>query len=288
MKLVKTVRNLSSREQFVVWGGRRHVIEPFSTATIKTEIANALVEECHPLVKAVEEVDSYFDPEWTGKREWVYNTTGNLDLPEFITVKRIVNKKKVQVEIPNPHRKPKHIVHDYDRGQRRRTDGGDGFEGMGTVKIEISPYTRRSLPVNIANWILSRDSMVAFPGELKRSKEPGFEPDDTWTYEDICYYARSIGVKCKKESTVRNAAKKGEFGNISPDEAVEKEKIALLHKIFFATSHPHTPSMTKEKYESLLDGFRQEDRKEKRDAKPPPRKGSVGIGPEHTGTLSSL
>jgi hypothetical protein len=283
MKVVKTIRNYSRVEQFTVWGGQRYAIPPLGTATIKAEIAEQLARECHPLVKLIEEIDTYFDPEWTGPRVWLYNATGNEDAPEKVVVYRIVDKRKTPVEIDNPHREQKLVIHQYDRGQRHRTDGEEGFESMGTVPIEFYPYTRRSLPKNIADWVLSRDSMVTNPGEVKRAKPPGFEPDDTWDYESVCHYARLLGLNCKTETTIRNSVRKGEFGGITFEQAIDDEKLRLLHRIFFKCCHPHTPEITEEKYKSVLDSYKREDKKEltekktKKLTRPPPQKGKPEV-----------
>jgi hypothetical protein len=255
---VKIVRNISKVEQYTIHDGARHVVPPLATVPVLAEIADRLIDECSPHIQLQGGVNTLDDPEWGGERMWLFNATGDPDVPKTVTVRRIVNRRNEDVEIDNPLAKPKVVSRKYHRGQKPGKDraGQDCWIPLGSSIKEMWPYTRVSFPKPVADWMLSQDSYLEVSGEIKRAREPSsFEPNKDWDYDDLRVYAGIIDSKINpgmsREEIKTKTARGRKYRGMREEAVLATEKDVLWRRIFFRISIPLYRIPTREEFDLI-------------------------------------
>ena len=196
-----TLRNNTGVPQSIVFKGRQIVLDGNAEQTFDADVAKVFLDMRQPLViKAEDPVDSFADD--PADMVWVANMTGNIDLPETVQVRRLVNKSWEHIEAPNPRRDKRDMSRDWDMGMQSYTakDGALEMLNLGKKKISIPPHSRRLLPKNIAQWFLNRDSRMEpeCRGSVGKSRAPtDFEPTSHWKLDDIRAYFRLIDPRAE-------------------------------------------------------------------------------------------
>jgi hypothetical protein len=255
---MKTIRNTSSRDQFIITSsGARELIPPRTTVVVTNSIAEQFIEKRAPHVALVEsDRNIIFDETYYGPQTWLYNTTGDKDHPKTVKRKTFKNKERIEYDEPNANRRPRSITMEYWGGQHPGydADGNECFVPEPRRFIVLEPFSRICLPKNIADWCLQRDGRSENPGALRRAKKPSpYEPNELWSHNDLRVYAKMIGISAigYNEAKIREAAaKEGK----DADEAVERVCGELLEKIFFSMMDPQAPDVTRQEFEDYKQG----------------------------------
>lgn len=267
------LRNTSNVEQYIIHNGTRYFIEPKTIRVFDAPIAALFLDKRGTVVRREEPVVGSVQPSVFEERDWIYNTTGNKDLPETIEIPD-PNGKPGRVTIPNPKREGVVIERWLAGGERRISFKGEiTSQRMPPNLIRIDPWSRQALPKTTVDWMLRRDAQSdhGLRGAIRRSRAPSeFEPTWKWELDDILLYARMVDGGCKltptegevrelfdTAETFKDAQKKlnelvGE--NVATgmaDISIENCKTIMLRRLFFRLADPVYPLPTQKEFEEM-------------------------------------
>ena len=284
-KDLKTIRNTLKIPQSVVYKGRQFVLGPLEEQTFDAVIAAAFLEKCAPIVEeAKSDLGATWAPELQAKTKWVANVTGNPDAPSTVADRRYDKTvmRYTEVQIPNPNLKPYPVARELKGGHRQYTarDGGLVQESLPSKTWVVPTYRRVPMPEAVADWFVNRDAMTG-PGRgavIVSRPRSDFEPDLTWSYEDMRNYARltdptmELGPEeGKLAQTVKEEIDQLAFENkwvprkIAVElkerskEALRKAKQELFHRLYFRLVNPDYPLPTRTEYSEFVTGRSQAD-----------------------------
>ena len=260
-----TLKNNTGVPQSIVFKGRQIVIDGNAEQTFDEQVATMFLEMRQPLViKAEDPVDAFSDdPE---NMVWIANMTGNIDLPEKVQVKRLINKSWEYVDAPNPKRKKTEIKREWDMGMQSYTakDGALEMLNLGKKWITVPAFSRRLFPKNVASWSLNRDSRLEpeSRGSITKSRAPTeFEPTSHWKLDDIRAYFRLIDPGAEvgpSEAEVRKAAKTDEnavrAGESGEAAYVDAAKRLIINRLFFRVVDPQYTLPTQAEFHEFITG----------------------------------
>jgi hypothetical protein len=273
-KSMFAIRNRSKVEQYVFFEGERHSLRPFETQVVDPELGRQFIEACTPHVVKGEGLNTIEDAEvWSGERTMLYNTTGNPDAPDTIVVWDVVNKQRAQVEVPNPNKKPRIIQRKMEGGSRIGSVKGERTSIPLPAKVYyLYPYTRKSFPKPIADWILNRDALGRQPGvppavaHARDIEADKLEADDDWSLDDLRLYGSILDGSMTLGPDEEQALKwveKGSFQylekyfgrpvaytkNVSPDRVLRDLIKEIYHRVFFRMVDPQRRLPTQKEFD---------------------------------------
>jgi len=260
--MIVTLKNNTGVPQSIVVKGRQIVLDAKAEGSFDEDIAKKFIENRSPLVSVVEESpDTYAD---SSDMVWVANFTGDEDLPEVINVKQWASGRWVHADVPNPKREPRIVQRFMDLGMQAYTarDGVFEFNNLPKARFRLPPYTRRRFPRNLANWSLQRDSIGDLRGSIVKSRAPtAFEPDESWSLDDIRGYLRLIDPRAKvgpsqlevieKAAKDPEAVRAGDSGTIA---YVRDARKTVLRRLFFRVADPRYNLPTREEFNEFMSG----------------------------------
>lgn len=187
------LHNNSDVAQHIFFDKRRETIYPRQTRAFPRDIARQFLEERGQYVRLyvptkIPQMDGF-------GYVWIANATGNPFLPKTVALRRKVHGKWEDYEKDNPLRNPFPIKELISRGQTVQASvEGEGEESLNhpKVPVEIPPFERVRMPHPIAEVLKARDDSrdIEWRGQIAGCRPPGdFEPNETWSYDDIRLYA---------------------------------------------------------------------------------------------------
>tara|TARA_Y100000310_G_scaffold330333_1_gene401785 strand:- start:7 stop:930 length:924 start_codon:yes stop_codon:yes gene_type:complete len=260
--MIVTLRNNTGVPQSIVVKGRQVVLDAKAEGSFDEDIAKKFIENRSPLVSVVEESpDIYAD---SSDMVWIANFTGNEDLPEVINVKQWASGRWVHADVPNPKREARVIERYMDLGMQGYTarDGVFEMNNLPKTRFRLPPYTRRLFPKNLASWSLQRDSIGDLRGSIVKSRAPtAFEPDESWSLDDVRGYLRLIDPHAKvgpsQLEVIEKAAKDPEAvraGDSGMAAYVRDAKKTVLRRLFFRVADPRYHLPTREEFNEFMSG----------------------------------
>lgn len=214
--------------------GVRHTIPEYEVRTFSEDIGEKFLAERTQFVRM-------FTPTIIPSKPgmptaWVANMTGNPFLPSEVEVERVIHGELTKIKVPNPLKVPCTLNFEFAQDQevvRNEDDAhGDDVINHPPHKLRLPPYSRQSVPADMAMWMQERDGLQdpAHIGKVKRCRAPGengFEPNETWKYDDIRIYAALIDDKHIDLDTEFPAEERLAEDNIP------KARDGLLRSVFF-------------------------------------------------------
>lgn len=283
---LKTIKNTLGITQSVVYKGRQFILHPHGEETFDSEIANAFLAKCSPVVAEVKDqsIGETFAPELQEKTIWVANVTGNPDSPEKVKDRRYDKSamRYQEVDIDNPNRKPRPIARELKGGHKQYTarDGGLVQESHPSRTWVVPTFRRVPMPSEVAEWFINRDAMTG-PGRgavIASRPRSNFEPDLSWSYEDMRNYARltdpsmNIGpeetaIAREVKAEVDELAKANEWKPRKIElelrergkEALRRVKSELFQRLYFRLVNPDYPLPSRGEYNEFVSGQTQAD-----------------------------
>jgi len=167
---------------------------------------------------------------------WVANMTGNPFLPSEVEVNRVLHGELTKIQVANPVKTPQTLNFEFGRDQttiKMEDDpNGDDVINHPPYKFRLPPYQRHKVPADIAMWMQERDGNQddVHQGKVRLVRAPavdGFEPNETWDYDDVRIYAALIDDK-SIDVDVEYPPEKS-----LAEDAVPKAKDGLLRALFF-------------------------------------------------------
>lgn len=192
MNLV-TIRNTSQTEQIALLNGQQHVLNGGSERLVPEEIAQAFISQSDYVERVILNVGNSQSAAATSTSDiWLANMTGNPDAPEeveFLFYDK-ASRGNVRKKVDNPLKRPRYIREKFNKGYKERDDGNGGklADPLGFESVDLPPYSVRSVPAHLANWLLARDGNCEpiNSGKIAISRPmPAFWPTEHWDYTDI-------------------------------------------------------------------------------------------------------
>lgn len=264
------IRNVTTVEQYVLVDGRRYSVGPLQIRVMEEPIARAFLERCAPRIVREGGVGSVDEDHPREARVYLYNLSGNPDAPAEIQASVFENGKTITKMVPNPLREGVTCIRSLNGGEIIVTHKGETTaRRLPPRKVFVHPWTRKAFEhIEEANWMMNREGMRHKTVQMLAYSRPStnFEPNESWTLDDICLYASIIDLKCKcvpSEEILRMKAEKpnarntlvewfGEAGrNVrSGDEVVDMAKDLMLRRLYFRVANPLYNLLTREDFES--------------------------------------
>lgn len=233
-----SIQNLTDEMQQIWLDGEAHVLYAREIRPVPDTIADGFLDQRPKFVREYSGV--ICDIRRPGEPlVWLANVTGNPFLPKIISRIRVVKGREETFEKVNPLTIPTVFTQKHGRGTRVE---GEQHEAksyhLGFAIISLPPFTRHPFPYSIAEWLVVRDGRqdeghVGKIVQCRAPQEDGFEPNMTWTLDDMRLYAdlvdrgQSIVVSDKALMGI------GPADTYETNVDVEKAKVALYRMLFF-------------------------------------------------------
>lgn len=259
---LKKVRNLTNKEQFVVYKGKQILLPAGETLDMDVKVADLFLERCEGAVESVLDIGGIYSVD-SSDEVWVANMTGNPDAPPEVPVKRSDKGRWYTTNVPNPNKPPRTVSRQMKRGMKE-VMGRSGVEALNLLPktIKVPAYKRIKMPKHIARWFLNRVSMSGTSDCAKSRAPAAFEPDDTWALDDLRRFLQltdseaHLGATEWKLRSVKRGS--GPNGKALTDRAIREAKEMLLKRIYFRLVEPKYRLPTRQEFEE----FRAADRGE--------------------------
>jgi hypothetical protein len=262
------LKNLTTSLQQVVVNGVSYELPmtgvPGSVKTFAAEIAEAFINKYgfkEVAVLSSGEANNFAVHYANKDTVWVANMTGNPTAEKMVRTNRKNEHGQLMViEVENPAYLPKTIKRSFDMGQRPIDAGSyPAALNLATVEIKIEPYERLELPANIGRWFLGRQRAsgpLARLCVIKSRAPTQFEPDSSWTIDDLRIYLRAVDRHAnigKREATIRAEveAKLGKDDAAGIEQALIDAKDALIKQLFFKVVDPEVRLPTYAEFQAL-------------------------------------
>lgn len=266
------VRNTSRVEQYVIIDGRRHAVAPYQIKVFDADIATAFLERCAPHCISEGGINSIDEDQPFGERVWLYNLSGNPDVPQEITIEEYEKGKQVKRSIPNPQFEGRVIGHKLGGGEKIVSVRGEVTSlRYPPRQLMLYPWTRKAFEKEHAEFFLKRENEHAISHRLAvRSRAPsGFEPNDSWELNDLVLYAKTVDSKCiitPTTQTIEAWHKAGRRDDLTdrlgfdctvlPAFSVINQATGLMmRRIFFRVANPLYPLPSRSDFESIKENF---------------------------------
>lgn len=254
-----TLHNTSDVPQHVFYNERRETIYPKTTRALPEGLAREFLAQRGNYVVIYRPI---VVPNLEGaKKVYVANATGNPFLPEKVKVSRKHRGDWIEEEKPNPLRIPFLISERVGRGQTYQPVRlGDGDESLNhpAVMIQIPPFERVHLAAPFAYVLQERDNRRdhIWRGQVwvdcRGPSDPQFfEPNDSWSYEEVRLYARLMDKDTFEPLLINKFPEESSIKDKNKNNIFEKKK-QLMDLLFFRCIDPKYPYPSREEFDFLL------------------------------------
>ena len=263
------VRNTGRVEQYVIVDGRRHALSPHQIRVLEEPIARAFLERCSPHVVRETGINSVEDDRPRGDLVYLYNLSGNPDLPAQIEVVDVQKGLSVRRMIDNPLRTGTPVFRELSGSETPTVVKGENTTRRNPPRrITIFPWTRKGFEKGEAQWMLNREAgRSATQRSLARSRPPsGFEPNDSWSLNDLIAYAHIVDPKCPLVATEEKIIALFSAGSTKLADAVgfevkgkgldritDEASQLMLQRLFFRVANPDYRLPSREDFEQVRD-----------------------------------
>lgn len=271
--MAKAVRNISRVEQYVIIENRRHAIGPHQIRVFEDAIANQFVARCHPFVIDEGGINAIDEDRPRGDRVWIYNLTGNPDVPKEIEIQQSVKGGRVErVKIPNPLAEGQPVHRMKGGGEETKTVHGELTSVRHPAReLIVHPWTRKAFDKDDAQWMLQREANRAPHMQmLARSRAPGpNEPNETWGLHELIVYARIVDTNCPivpNEATLEKWYADGykdaiserllvDVSHLPLQRVMAEAKNLMVRRLFYRVADVRYQLPTKEEFNQLAEQY---------------------------------
>jgi hypothetical protein len=249
---LKKIRNLTAREQFVVYKGKQILLPAGETLDMDSRVADLFLERCEGTVEEVLDIGGVYATEKTDD-VWVANITGNPDADPNVRIKKSDKGRWYEVEIPNPNKEARTVSRVLKRGMKE-VMGRSGVEALNLLPrtIKIPAYKRVKMPKHIARWFTNRVAMSGTADCMKSRAPSAFEPDDTWAVDDLRRYLQLVDSDAElgiPEWKIRKMKQGLKNAKSATEHEVFEAKKMLLRRLHFRLADPKFRLPTRQEFE---------------------------------------
>ncbi len=261
---LKTLRNVTSFEQSIVFKGTKLTLDSGEESTFPLDVATLFLEECDGLVQEVtmDDIEAQFGIE---EPLWIANVTGAPWLRDKEVTRQRYDRKErrnfLECE-PMENSSPMPVKWVYQPGMQEYmgTDGGLLALNLFPQKFTIPPFRRLQVPMDIGRWMLRRDrqQLATMQGCLIKSRKPShFEPDESWPLDEMRLYLQFLDSKAdtgRSEAQLRAWSKNKKGKEKDAELEVRRAKRGLMKELFYYLVNPKCKLPTKVQFEEWKKG----------------------------------
>lgn len=297
-----TIQNLTDRRQSIfdtegILGtpGKRFDIEAYQTMDVEADLAGLFLTHRPNAVQ--EYVPAQIPDKPNDPKVWIANGTGNPFLPDTVKVSRIVKGERVDIEIPNPVKRPQIVMRTMHGGfEKVGNSGNEETRPKQSLRFEFPPYRRFYVSRTYAEWNIERDTVAEahHQGKIRVCAAPRpFEPNNSWPLEHLQVYARLLGIGDVGKRPDIIGKDESEYAN---EDEVNEARDVLARALFFTLLDDiGTPNELDFKnalraHHEALEAQRKAKEKEAKRVTPPPvpTKATAQEQPAHATTGASM